>query len=175
LEFPAEADYPIEVSEKTKNGGWGKSVAEELSNQIAANFGKYERVFAPEYLANKAVLCDLQRQPNSLDTVERITWTNNLLLMRLTKNDGERLFYIRLAIDEKYSIREPERQFDAMRYERIAISAEKSKNLPVKQEIKDRFLIWFFCYVSRQHQVGQFYLLTHLSLIYSEYAPSPVI
>jgi hypothetical protein len=36
-----------EVSEKTKNGGWGKSVVEELSSQIAANFGNM-RGFSPQ-------------------------------------------------------------------------------------------------------------------------------
>jgi hypothetical protein len=28
-----------EVSERTKNGGWGKSVVEELASQIASNLG----------------------------------------------------------------------------------------------------------------------------------------
>jgi predicted nuclease of restriction endonuclease-like (RecB) superfamily len=60
--------------------------------------------------------------------------------MSRSKTDEERLFYIKLAIDEKYSSRELDRQFDALRYERTAISSKKSKNLPVKQDIKDRFL-----------------------------------
>jgi predicted nuclease of restriction endonuclease-like (RecB) superfamily len=72
--------------------------------------------------------------------LRELTWSNNLLVMGRAKNDEERLFYIRLAIDEKYSFRELERQFDAMRYERTAISKKKSKNLPIKQEIKERFL-----------------------------------
>jgi len=60
--------------------------------------------------------------------------------MSRAKTDEERLFYIKLAMDEKYSYRELERQFDAMRYERTAISSTKLENLPVKQEIKERFL-----------------------------------
>ena len=72
--------------------------------------------------------------------LRELSWTNNLLIMSRAKTEEERIFYIRLAIDEKYSSRELDRQFDAMRYERAAISSTKSKNLQVKPEIKDLFL-----------------------------------
>jgi hypothetical protein len=36
-----------EVSEKAQNGGWGKSIVEELSNHIVANFWKM-RGFSPQ-------------------------------------------------------------------------------------------------------------------------------
>jgi hypothetical protein len=36
-----------EVSEKTNNGGWGKSVVEELSSHITVNFGNI-RGFSPQ-------------------------------------------------------------------------------------------------------------------------------
>jgi predicted nuclease of restriction endonuclease-like (RecB) superfamily len=54
--------------------------------------------------------------------LRELSWTNNLLVMSRAKTDEERLFYIRLAIDERYSSRELERQFNAMRFERAAIS-----------------------------------------------------
>jgi predicted nuclease of restriction endonuclease-like (RecB) superfamily len=72
--------------------------------------------------------------------LRELSWTNNLLVMSRAKTNEERLFYIRLAIDERYSSRELERQFDAMRFERVAISEKKSENLLVKQEIKEQFL-----------------------------------
>jgi predicted nuclease of restriction endonuclease-like (RecB) superfamily len=129
-----------EVSEKAQNGGWGKSVVEELSNQIAANFGNM-RGFSSQNIWRMKQFYETYKDSQILSALLReLSWTNNLLVMGRAKNDEERFFYIRLAIDEKYSSRELERQFDAMRYERSAISAERSKNLPVKQEIKDRFL-----------------------------------
>jgi hypothetical protein len=36
-----------EVSERTKNGSWGKSVVEELASQIASNLGNL-RVFSAQ-------------------------------------------------------------------------------------------------------------------------------
>jgi len=42
--------------------------------------------------------------------LRELSWTNNLLVMSRAKTDEERLFYIRLSIDEKYSSRETARQ-----------------------------------------------------------------
>jgi predicted nuclease of restriction endonuclease-like (RecB) superfamily len=60
--------------------------------------------------------------------------------MSRAKNDEEREYYMRLCIQNNYSSRELERQFDAMRYERAAISEEKLKNLSINREIKAQFL-----------------------------------
>ena len=129
-----------EVSEKTKDGGWGKSVVEELSNQITANLGNM-RGFSPQNIWRMKQFYETYKDSQILSTVLReLSWSNNLLVMSRAKNEEERGFYIKLAIDEKYSYRELERQFDAVRYERSAISETKSKKLPAKQDIKDRFL-----------------------------------
>jgi len=129
-----------EISEKVQNGGWGKSVVEELSNHIAANFGNM-RGFSPQNIWRMKQFYETYKDSQILSTLLReLSWSNNLLVMSRTKNEEERLFYIKLAIDEKYSYRELERQFDSMRYERTAISEIKSKNLPVKQEIKERLI-----------------------------------
>jgi len=129
-----------EISEKAQNGGWGKSVVEELSNHIVANFGNM-RGFSPQNIWRMKQFYETYKDSQILSTLLReLSWSNNLLVMSRTKNEDERLFYIKLAIDEKYSYRELERQFDSMRYERTAISEIKSKNLPVKQEIKERLI-----------------------------------
>ena len=129
-----------EVSEKAQNGGWGKSVVEELSNHITANFGDM-RGFSPQNIWRMKQFYETYKDSQILSALLReLSWTNNLLVMSRAKTDEERLFYIKLSIDEKYSSRELERQFDAMRFERTAISERKSENLPIKQEIKEQFL-----------------------------------
>jgi predicted nuclease of restriction endonuclease-like (RecB) superfamily len=72
--------------------------------------------------------------------LRELTWTNNLLIMSRVKTDEEQLYYIKLAIDEKYSSRELDHQISAGRYERTTLAVSKSKNLPIKPEIKERFL-----------------------------------
>ena len=58
----------------------------------------------------------------------QLSWTNHLLIMSGSKSDEEREFYIRLAIKERYSSRQLERQMDSGYYERYMLS--KSKLLP---------------------------------------------
>ena len=58
----------------------------------------------------------------------QLSWTNHLLIMSGSKSDEEREFYMRLAIKERYSKRQLERQMDSGYYERYMLS--KSKLLP---------------------------------------------
>ena len=48
--------------------------------------------------------------------VTQLSWKNHLLIMSGTKSDEEREFYMRLAIKERYSKRELERQFQSAYY-----------------------------------------------------------
>lgn len=60
--------------------------------------------------------------------VTQLSWTNHLLILSGSKSDEEREFYMRLAIKERYSKRQLERQMDSGYYERYMLS--KSKLLP---------------------------------------------
>lgn len=58
----------------------------------------------------------------------QLSWTNHLLIMSGSKSEEEREFYMRLAVKERYSSRQLERQMDSGYYERYMLS--KSKLLP---------------------------------------------
>lgn len=58
----------------------------------------------------------------------QLSWTNHLLIMSGSRSDEEREFYIRLAVKERYSSRQLERQMDSGYYERYILS--KNKLLP---------------------------------------------
>lgn len=55
----------------------------------------------------------------------QLSWTNHLLIMSGSKSDEEREFYIRLAVKERYSSRQLERQMDSGYYERYMLSKDK--------------------------------------------------
>lgn len=64
--------------------------------------------------------------------VTQLSWSNHLKIMSGSKKQEERRFYIELAIKEKYSKRELERQMDSGYYERYMLS----NNFPkVKKQI----------------------------------------
>jgi predicted nuclease of restriction endonuclease-like (RecB) superfamily len=129
-----------EVSEKTNNGGWGKSVVEELANHIAAHFGTMRGFSAQNIWRMKQFYETYHDKPILSTLLRELSWSNNLLIMSRAKDDDAKLFYLKLAVEEKYSYRELDRQITAMRYERASISASKTKDLPVKSLVKEQFL-----------------------------------
>ena len=54
--------------------------------------------------------------------VTQLSWTNNLIIISSTKTKEERDFYVKLAIKERYSKRELERQIQSSYYERAILS-----------------------------------------------------
>ena len=65
----------------------------------------------------------------------QLSWSNHLCIMSGCKSDEEREFYMRLAIKERYSFRQLERQMDSGYYERYMLS--KSKLLPEPLQSKE--------------------------------------
>ena len=57
--------------------------------------------------------------------LRQLPWTQNLIILNQSKRPEEREFYLRMAIQEKWSSRELERQFKAALFERSVISPAK--------------------------------------------------
>ena len=66
--------------------------------------------------------------------VTQLSWTNHLKIMSASKSQEERRFYIELAVKERYSKRELERQMDSGYYERFMLS--NGNMLPAIQKAK---------------------------------------
>ena len=78
--------------------------------------------------------------------VTQLSWTNHLLIMSGCKSDEEREFYIRLAIKERYTKRQLERQMDNGYYERYMLSKDKLLPEKVQAELNsflDSYVIEF--------------------------------
>ena len=78
--------------------------------------------------------------------VTQLSWTNHLLIMSGCKSDEEREFYMRLAIKERYTKRQLERQMDSGYYERYMLSKEKLLPEKVNKEMNpflDSYVIEF--------------------------------
>lgn len=116
------------LSEKSKEASYGDNYIDALAAYISEQFpgikgfnrrGLYRmKQFYETYAGNEKVSALLTQ----------LSWTNHLLIMSGCKSDEEREFYIRLAIKERYSSRQLERQMDSGYYERYILS--KSKLLP---------------------------------------------
>ena len=116
------------LSEKSKEATYGDGYIDSLAEYIQNQFpgikgfnrrGLYRMKQFYETYADNEKMSALLTQ---------LSWTNHLLIMSGSKSDEEREFYMRLAVKERYSSRQLERQMDSGYFERYMLS--KSKLLP---------------------------------------------
>lgn len=113
------------LSEKAKEASYGDSYMDSLAAYIQERFpgikgfnrrGLYRmKQFYELYEGNEKVSALLTQ----------LSWSNHLQIMSGCKSDEEREFYIQLAIKERYTYRQLERQMDSGYYERYMLSREK--------------------------------------------------
>ena len=79
----------------------------------------------------------------------RVSWTHHLVLLARTKREEEREYYLRLCIQEKYSVRELERQINSGVFERAMLGnqnqppAIKELKQDISQIFKDSYVFEF--------------------------------
>lgn len=134
------------LSEKSKEANYGDGYIDSLSDYIQHQFpgikgfnrrGLYRmKQFYETYAGNEKMSALLTQ----------LSWTNHLLIMSGSKSDEEREFYIRLAVKEKYSSRQLERQMDSGYFERYMLSKDKLLPEPLKSQqnpFLDQYVIEF--------------------------------
>lgn len=119
------------VSERVKDGGWGKSIVADFSAFLQSHYPTVKGFSAQNIWRMKQfyeTYCDNEKLS---PLVREIPWTNNLLIMSGCKTDEAREFYLRLYIANRYTKRELDRQIGSMLYERTMLSDAKHKELIV--------------------------------------------
>ncbi|WP_026474896.1 PDDEXK nuclease domain-containing protein [Alkaliflexus imshenetskii] len=106
------------VHNKIKSSEWGKSVVQKLSDYILKNEPDSKGFSAQNIWRMKQFYATYSDNVILSPLVRELSWTNNLLVLSKSNNNQEREFYLRLAIQEKYSSRELERQIDSGLFER---------------------------------------------------------
>ena len=127
------------VSEKSKSAGYGDSYIDSLAEYIQTRFPGIKG-FNRRGLYRMKQFYELYAGNEKVSTLlTQLSWSNHLLIMSGSKSDEEREFYIRLAIKERYSFRQLERQMDSGYYERYMLSQKKLLPEPI-QSSRNPFL-----------------------------------
>ena len=134
------------LSEQSKEASYGDGYIDSLSAYIQEHLpgikgfnrrGLYRmKQFYELYEGNEKVSALLTQ----------LSWTNHLMIMSSYKSEEEREFYMLLAINERYSSRELERQMDSGYYERYMLSKETLLPEKLKSELNpflDSYVIEF--------------------------------
>ncbi len=113
------------ISRKIASAEWGDGTVDELARYLMhqqpglrgfsrPNLFRMRQFY--EAYANSAFVSALLRQ---------LPWTHHLTILSRSKIEEEREFYVRLAIREKWTSRELERQFNTGRFERTILKPIK--------------------------------------------------
>ena len=131
----------VEEEQKGKlRAEYGKAVLKELSIRLTNKFGK---VFSVENLDRMRYFYKTYSKTNSSTVLTNLqfslSWSHYLKLMRID-NPEERKFYEIEAIENNWSLRELQRQFDSSLYERLQLSRDKEgiKELSQKGQIIEK-------------------------------------
>jgi predicted nuclease of restriction endonuclease-like (RecB) superfamily len=113
------------ISRKLKSAEWGDGVVAELARFLArtqpglTGFTRRNlfrmRQFYEAYQANEIVS----------PLVTQLPWTHNLIILSQSRREEEREFYVRMAIREKWTKRELERQIRIALFERAVMNPPK--------------------------------------------------
>ncbi|MBX8502119.1 PDDEXK nuclease domain-containing protein [Pseudomonas lijiangensis] len=137
------------ISRKLEQAEWGDAVVSQLADHLAQTQPGL-RGFTRSNLFRMRQFYDTYRFEEKVAALPRqLSWTHNQIILGQSKSPEEREFYLRMAIQEKWSSRELERQFKAALFERnitqpAKISAVLKQSHPAALEIfRDAYMVEF--------------------------------
>lgn len=117
------------ISRKIASAEWGDGVVDELARFLARTqpglIGFTRRNLFRMRQFYEAYADDEKVSP----LVSQLPWTHNLIILSQSKRAEEREFYLRMAIQERWSKRELERQFQTALFERAVLHPPKVSSL----------------------------------------------
>nr|WP_241015320.1 PDDEXK nuclease domain-containing protein [Pseudomonas frederiksbergensis] len=113
------------ISRKIEAAEWGDGVVAQLATHLARTQPGL-RGFTQRNLFRMRQFYETYRDDAIVTALlSQLPWTQNLIILNQSKRPEEREFYLRMAIQEKWSSRELERQFKAALFERSVINPVK--------------------------------------------------
>ena len=113
------------ISRKIKAAEWGDGVVERLAAYIAKTQPGLRGFTRANLFRMRQFYETYQDDEKVVPLVRQLPWSHHLIILGQSKRPEEREFYLRLAIRERWSKRELERQFQAALFERIVLSPPK--------------------------------------------------
>ena len=137
------------VSHKINTEGWGKNTVQLLANYIQLHQPSLRGFSAQNIWRMRQFFEVYQHDIKLSPLVRELPWTHNLTILSRSKRPEEREFYLKMAIQERWSSRELERQFNTAFFERVVLSPVKTspivtRNYPEALNVfKDSYVVEF--------------------------------
>ena len=137
------------IHNKLASAAWGEGVVDQLANHLKTTQPNL-RGFTRANLFRMRQFYETYRDDEKVSPlVRQLPWTHNLIIFSQSKTPEEREFYLKMAIRERWSKRELERQFKGALFERTVLNPPKVSAVltqlhPEAQEVlKDVYLLEF--------------------------------
>ncbi len=137
------------ISQKIAQAEWGDGVVQQLARYLAQTQPGL-RGFTRRNLFRMKQFHEAYPAPEFVSAVLRqLPWTHHLIILGQSKRPEEREFYLKLAVQEKWSSRELERQFKTALFERTVLAPAKVSALLAQTHpeaasiFKDSYLVEF--------------------------------
>ncbi len=137
------------ISQRTEAAVWGDGVVEELARYIQ----RRQRGLAGSTRANlfrmRQFYETYRNDKKVAPLVRQLPWSHNLVILGQAKRPEEREFYVRMAVRERWSRRDLERQLRLAAFERVAlgrpaVSAVLAQTHPEAVSVfKDTYVVEF--------------------------------
>ncbi|OQX19619.1 MAG: hypothetical protein BWK75_05485 [Candidatus Altiarchaeales archaeon A3] len=119
----------VDLQEKNK---WGEGVVEKLSVDLRMKYPDMNG-FSVRNLWNMKRFYTVYGQHEKLQALPaEISWTNNVVILEKTKTMGEKEFYLKMCLKERWSSRDLIRQIDSAYFERFMLSKNTDKLIKIE-------------------------------------------
>ena len=113
------------ISNKVNAAEWGDGVITQLAQHLAVTQPNLKGFTRPNLFRMRQFFETYNDNPIVSALLRQLPWTHNLTIMSRSKRAEEREFYLNMAIKEKWSSRELERQFNTALFERMVLNPVK--------------------------------------------------
>jgi predicted nuclease of restriction endonuclease-like (RecB) superfamily len=137
------------ISRKIEAAEWGDGVVTQLADYLARTQPGLNG-FTRRNLFRMRQFYEIYQGDEKVSALlTQLPWTHNLIILSQSKRPEEREFYLRMAVQEKWSSRELERQFKTALFERIVLNPVKVSPVVTQMHpdalsvFKDSYLVEF--------------------------------
>jgi predicted nuclease of restriction endonuclease-like (RecB) superfamily len=120
------------INRKIESAEWGDGVVQQLAEYIAKTQPSLRGFTRANLFRMRQFYQTYRKDEEAAPLLRQLPWTHNLVILGQSKRPEEREFYLRLAIRERWSRRELERQIKAALFERAVLTPAKVSS-PVQQ------------------------------------------
>lgn len=146
------------ISHKVESAEWGDGVVKELANFLAHTQPNLKGFTQRNLFRMRQFYETYRDNPIVSPLVTQLPWTHNLIILSRSKYPEERELYLTMAVKERWSKRELERQFDSALFERVVLSPPKVSAVLAQTHpeavnvFKDSYLVEFLGLPHAHHE-----------------------